>query len=1339
MRRVILFLFVIALITAPIFSQQTASSLKPELVLPIGHTKAVSSTIFSPDSKLIVTVSGAPDGDNTAKIWDTQTGKMLRTLNDCQSVAFSSDGKMLVSISSDGAVIIRDVQTGNILRSLNLKTHLGYIESATFSPDSQWIITTNSSGYDSGTKMALVWDIQTGSIVNPQESGVVQLEIPYLNLNTDFAQSNKNYEKVSKKWAKEEGYNFSFIPPAGKFVVTTNVSATTKIRDINSGNIIGSIESINPINISFSPDSRWIIARDSLIRIWDSQKGTLVSETPEFGHEYAPLFSNDGKRAAIQPNDSTFEIWDVQNTKMIHTFSGHTDRIIFAAFSPDGSLFVTSSLDQTARIRDVVTGKIVNILSANSGYFNSLTFSPDGKMVLSRPDEYIYRRTDKLWDVQTGKAIQSFKGLGGSPVFSPDGKKIATIDWPNMAKIWNVQTGNMIHALDGHTMPVKSAIFSPDAKFIVTTSNYETSKIWEIQTGKLVQSIKSDLTFFLSTELSTLSPDSKWIMKRSGDGVKIWDVQTGEMLHTIKGIYGSVGDAKISPDRKWIIVPEDTTVRIWNILTGKIAYSLEGHKRDVYCVSFSPDGIFIASGSSDETYKIWDVQTGKMLYSFGEHKNLQTPMASFSPDSKWVVTISWNEAKIWDCQTGKLIWILKGHKDMIYSSIVSQDGNRIATTSSDRTVKIWDVKTGKMIHNLAGHATGADWTAFSPDGKFIVTYDGYDVRNWDSESGALINRFTIKELYGIDMMNNLIISHNNSRLTLWNLFSGKELLSWVAIDSTDWAVIHPSGLFDASPGAMEKMYFVQGLEIVGLEQLKSRYYEPDLWAKVMGKNKEPLRQVDSLQTLELYPEIKTLPIEGGLLYIDLIDRGGGIGKVIVTINRKEIDLAPENRIVSPDGHKLELTYNLNGHPYLLQGVENEIEVKAYNADNWLISRGIKEKYTLKAPKIITPPNLYAIIVGSSNYRGALLDLGFASKDATDFAGVLGNSSGRLFGAGNTFITLLNTDGDAENYPTRGNLKKAVEGIAAKAQSGDIFIFYLAGHGTNWGGQDGDFYFLTSDASDGNLNDPVVRGSVAVSGSEITQWFKQVAALKQVLIMDVCHSGKLADDLMGARGDVSSSVVRSYERMKDRTGMYILAGSAADAVSYETSVYGQGLLTYSLIFGMKGAALRDGEFVDVMKLFQHSADQVPQLAQGIGGIQRPQVRTPYGGQSFDIGRVTKEDQTNISLKAPRPMFLRSSFQDEVQMDDVLGISEAMDTQMRDLSNRGGETNLVFIDASRFSEAYKVTGRYSSVQGQITANIVLRKGDVQVSRFTVDALSTEELIRKTVEEVMKVAKR
>src|SRR5690606_21722297 len=97
------------------------------------------------------------------------------------------------------------------------------------------------------------------------------------------------------------------------------------------------------------------------------------------------------------------------------------------------------------------------------------------------------------------------------------------------------------------------------------------------------------------------------------------------------------------------------------------------------------------------------------------------------------------------------------------------------------------------------------------------------------------------------------------------------------------------GLFDASPGAMELMYFTLGLETIELEQLKERYYEPGLMQKLLGFSDEPIRSVEGFDTIALYPIVSLkLDTQTHQLQIELTPRNGGLGKVSVFVNGKEI-------------------------------------------------------------------------------------------------------------------------------------------------------------------------------------------------------------------------------------------------------------------------------------------------------------------------------------------------------------------------------------------------------------------------------------------------------------------
>jgi hypothetical protein len=195
-------------------------------------------------------------------------------------------------------------------------------------------------------------------------------------------------------------------------------------------------------------------------------------------------------------------------------------------------------------------------------------------------------------------------------------------------------------------------------------------------------------------------------------------------------------------------------------------------------------------------------------------------------------------------------------------------------------------------------------------------------------------------------------------------------------------------------------------------------------------------------------------------------------------------------------------------------------------------------------------------------------------------------------------------------------------------------------------------------------------------------------------------------------------------MKDRMGLFILAGSAADASSYEATPYAQGLLTYSLLLGMRGAALRENQFVDVSTWFAFAADEVERLAKDIGHIQRPVPATPQGGRSFDIGQLVDQDKALIPLAKPHPLFVQSTFQDEVRPLDHLKLTALVNEALRAATAQGPRIALVYVEASDLPAAYQLAGRYR-VEGEVAkVRTSLIIGNKEVADFSEEG-STREL--------------
>lgn len=604
--------------------------------------------------------------------------------------------------------------------------------------------------------------------------------------------------------------------------------------------------------------------------------------------------------------------------------------------------------------------------------------------------------------------------------------------------------------------------------------------------------------------------------------------------------------------------------------------------------------------------------------------------------------------------------ILKRNYEGILLDVHKENGLILIKHDLHDSVFVFDINSGKEI---ASKLLNFRLIKFTPDGKHLVM-------------ATSANSIRI-----------ISITNNDIDLSLYPLLDN------------DWVVTHPSGLFDATNGAMNQLYFVQGLDVIDFNQLKERYYEPGLWKKVMTG--EELRSVFGMKSIDLPPDIQVGKVDGeGYLNINLTNRGGGIGEVNVFVNGKEIIKDARDNNIKADAPTATIKLFVGKHKSIVKGQENFIGVKAWNKDHWVQSRGALVSYESKEIESYKPA-VHILTCGVSDYTGTEIDLKYAAKDANDVSQALQLGAKKLFGTERSYVYNFTTTQAKEYYPTKTNILKTFEKISTTAHPLDVFVMYVSGHGINYGGQDGDWHYLTQEAYTGSAqaySDPAIRQQTTISSNELVEMFKKVPALKQVLIIDACASGKVVDNLMNQK-DIASSTLRALDRMRDRTGMHIITGCTADAVSYEASKYGQGVLTYSILEGIRGAALREEQYVDVNKLFQYAQERVPELAEGIGGIQSPQVFSPQGSQSFDIGLLGDTEKKEIPIAKIKPVYIRSNFQDENELEDVLGLGKLMDASLNEVASKGAESSLIFVDVREYPEGCKLIGRYKKENGKI----------------------------------------
>jgi WD40 repeat protein/serine/threonine protein kinase len=618
------------------------------------------------------------------------------------AIAFSPDGKSVLTGSKDGTARLWDAATGNPRGPI--LQHQAGVTAVAFSPSNGTILTASGDG------TAALWDAATGK----------RRGLPL-----------RHQDRV-------EAVAFS---PDGKSVLTGSKDGTARLWDAATGNPRGPIlqHQAGVTAVAFSPDGRTILtgSKDRTGRLWDTGTGKAKGKLlPHSGTVWAVAFSPDGQTVLTGGEDKTARLWKAGSGEPRCDPLQHYARVTAVAFSPDSNTALTGSDDDTAQLWEVATGKHWGPPLRHQHRVTAVAFSPDGKTVLTGSDDH----TAQLWAVDTANKLGPplrHQGRVTAVAFSPDGKtvltgtRIQTADegLKGEARLWAVgKPRRSILQFPDKGIPGKRGItavaFSLDGKTILTGSEDATAQLWDAATGK---PRGLPLRHQDRVEAVAFSPDGQTVLTGSRDGTaQLWDAVTGNRGQTLRH-QGEVTAVAFSPEGKTVVTGgPDQTARLWEAATGRELRHFEGHQGGVTAVAFSPDGKTVVIGGPDQTVCLWEAATGKELHRFEGHRGGVTAVA-FSPDGKTVLTGSKDgTARLWDAATGNPRGPILPHGKTVTSVAFSPDGKTVVTGCLDYTARLWDAEAGKALAPLFQHQ-GIEggiyaWAvAFSPDGKTVLT------------------------------------------------------------------------------------------------------------------------------------------------------------------------------------------------------------------------------------------------------------------------------------------------------------------------------------------------------------------------------------------------------------------------------------------------------------------------------------------------------------------------------------------------------------------------------------------------------------------------------------------
>ena len=313
------------------------------------------------------------------------------------SVAYSPDGKTILTGSTDGFAQLYDIQTGELIKSWE---HGSLVWSVAYSPDGEIILTGSID------KTARLYDIQTGELVH--------------------------------KWEHDTTVRSVAYSPDGKTILTGSWGRAVRLYDIQTGELIKKWRHDGVVlSVAYSPDGKTILTGsiDNTARLYDIQTGELIKKWRHDGVVLSVAYSSDGKTILTGSGrpDNTARLYDIQTGELIHRWR-HDDAVSSVAYSPDGKTILTGSWDNTAWLYDIQTGEPIYGWRHDDSVY-SVVYSPDGKTILIGSSDGFAR----LYDIP-GDLIHRWQhdDWVSSVAYSPDGKTILIGSSDGFARLFDV-------------------------------------------------------------------------------------------------------------------------------------------------------------------------------------------------------------------------------------------------------------------------------------------------------------------------------------------------------------------------------------------------------------------------------------------------------------------------------------------------------------------------------------------------------------------------------------------------------------------------------------------------------------------------------------------------------------------------------------------------------------------------------------------------------------------------------------------------------------------------------------------------------------------------------------
>lgn len=550
--------------------------------------------------------------------------------------------------------------------------------------------------------------------------------------------------------------------------------------------------SVNADNTQFAT-----VSDDPVLRFWDVESGEL-KQTIRVGDR--PLTSVAWKYGSLVAvasppgsNRSASEVvlLERHTEAILFRHAGNETEVDWLEISPQGTGLAIAGRGMGVAIPFfgqktpvVINGPFVKHWNDTT----SIAWHPDGRrfavgfdtrgVVVYEIDRNAYHPTQlfQLDEDSTPDALE----------FTPDGKSLIVGTRSQRIDIYDLESKRRTRSFPGHLRSISDLAVHPTDPLVVSASGDGTIRFWNLDNEPERNLVADDpIEYHKQGE----SPDKQWTWGIEKDVLSVYEAGSDQPAWEMF-VRANAAKAMFLPDINQAVFwaeggsygPRYTSVvdfkndSVWSMNGFGGARPYADIKGDFLVVAQHADiHLFNLLDGTMNQFSAATTQDGAVLTDVG---------VALSPRGKALVTCSDGEVKIWDTEECRVLASLYGHQPGTPMSIIvwSHDSPLFATGSRDQTICIWDSVERRLVQTLHG-----------------------------------LQGPPSMDLFGFDAGNTRFASADGTHLKIWEIASGRELLS-LPLDEDASRVFHA---FQTQPAADAKSVSSEKLQFAVLDKCDS--------------------------------------------------------------------------------------------------------------------------------------------------------------------------------------------------------------------------------------------------------------------------------------------------------------------------------------------------------------------------------------------------------------------------------------------------------------------------------------------------------------------------------------